>query len=94
MRRPDLALSPVLMRHSLIRRGDFAVISRKFPVPWLREFDRKKQGLIPFPRLNSHKFPVFSRKTGKYESETGSPMTASTAKIAINNLSCKAFFLA
>jgi hypothetical protein len=74
------------MRHSLIRWGKFAVLSRKFPVLLRREFRRnhliyraEKQSLIPFLRLNRRKFPVLSRLTGKIPAETGSLVTASTA---------------
>jgi len=33
--------------------------------------------------LKQQNFPVFSRETGNSETETGSPMTASTAKIPL-----------
>jgi len=39
------------------------------------------QAVAHFTDLKWQNFPVFSRKTGNYEVETGSPMTASTAKV-------------
>jgi hypothetical protein len=39
----------------------------------------KNAGLAGSECENQDKFPVFSRGTGKYGLETGSPMTASTA---------------
>jgi hypothetical protein len=72
--------------YSLLRWENSLLSPRKFPVPWLREFGcnrliygAESRASFRFPRLNPDKFPVFSRETGKYEAETGSPMTASTA---------------
>ena len=38
------------------------------------------RGFIARTGLKRQNFPVFSRKTGNIEPETGSPMTASTAR--------------
>src|SRR5262245_12769738 len=43
------------------------------------EFPLRRWTPIVVLRLNSANFPVFSRKTGKGETETSSQMTASTA---------------
>jgi hypothetical protein len=72
--------------YPLLNGFSFAVSVNIFPVLPLREFPRQMSefhcesaGLLSWIGLNSANFPVFSRKTGKYEMETGSPMTASTA---------------
>jgi hypothetical protein len=44
------------------------------------------QSCSAFTDLNGKNFPVFSRETGNYEVETGSPMTASTANFLRNRL--------
>ena len=43
------------------------------------EFHREGAGLLPSIGRELANFPVFSRETGKYEMETSSLMTASTA---------------
>jgi hypothetical protein len=45
------------------------------------------EGCIARIGLKRQKFPVFSRETGNIEAETGSPMTASTAREHINSTS-------
>jgi len=66
----------------------FAVLPHIFPVLLLREFrcevvefPLQGPGISSFLRPELGKYPVFSRESGKYEAETGSPMTASTAKV-------------
>ena len=70
---------------SLLRYVQFPVQSAKFPVSILIrkerfEFVREWKGCIARISLKRQKFPVFSRETGNTEAETGSPMTASTAR--------------
>ena len=74
------------MHLSLLNGFSFAVSANIFPVLPLREircqvieFQCEGGGSLSSIGLNSANFPVFSRETGKYEMETGSPMTASTA---------------
>ena len=57
-----------------------------FPVSILRELRgegielvRECEGYIAMTGLERQHFPVFSRRTGNTKTETGSPMTASTA---------------
>jgi hypothetical protein len=66
----------------------FAVSPHNFPVLLLRElrcqlaeFPLQRRGILSSNGRNSANYPVFSREAGKYEVETGSPMTASTANI-------------
>jgi hypothetical protein len=47
------------------------------------EFHRKGEARISVLGLRRQNFPVFSRETGKDKAETGSPMTASTAKLSL-----------
>jgi hypothetical protein len=43
------------------------------------ELVREWESCIAITWLKRQKFPVFSRETGNSKTETGSPMTASTA---------------
>jgi hypothetical protein len=71
---------------SLLRYVQFPIQSAKFPAAILREFRGNTlnlfadaEGRIAHHQPQAANFPVFSRETGNSETETGSPMTASTA---------------
>ena len=83
---PGTLSSPGGSHVSLLRYVQFPVQSAKFPVSILREFGGNTLNLFangraasPITGLKRQNFPVFSRETGNSETETGSPMTASTA---------------
>jgi hypothetical protein len=73
---------------SLLRYVQFPVHSAKFPVPILREFGEKDLNLFanaragsPTPASSGKISLYFPAKQGIPETETGSPVTASTANI-------------